>query len=260
MHVRVAAAGLSVGAALLALASACSSFDSTPDPASPDATPVAPDAAAADAGIDAKVPCPANAFCDDFERDGEPELGWSTPDQSGGTLSIVPDDRSPGGRSLAVTIPASNTAGRVASLKRAAPGPQDRMRVAFSFRVVDKPDNDVLIAQFDMSTSGEQIFVILRDGKLTLAEQFLESDAASDPIQDETIETQLGTTWHRITLTYERGALPKLSLALDAETPVEIAPKFAVGKIVGAVIGSTFAQTGAAASFRFDDVVIETSF
>ena len=257
---RMSGALFLVGAAL-AVASACESFDAAQDGVPPSSDASIFDASIADAPGDREAgpPCPLGAFCDDFERQGRAEQGWTSASIApGNELTIVDDERGAGGRALAVSLAASGTDGRYAHLVWKLDTPSSSARLSFAFRVVTPPTDDVLVARLQIGDEGFA-YAMLRDGALSFTAQRPLPDGGLLGEEAGSPSARLGTAWHSVTLEYRAGTTSLLSLSVD-EVTATIDVKNVVAAVRAIAIGSTYARSGDAARLHFDDVRFETTF
>lgn len=255
----------------LASLGACESFSDADAPGAADAAN--PDVVAIDDASGSETSndggstesCPAGAFCDDFNRSSDPELGWSDKYVGGNAaLALVEDTRDPLGHSIAITLAAStgtNGEDRRAFLAKNFPTPAASMRLSFSLRVTLASTGDVLLAQ--LSVPNGVAFLMLRNGKLAITDQTQNTpDAGGD--DEPFVESILGMAWHRVVFTYQarNTNVPDLSVELDGDTSTSahLDVHFAIGSIGRVEIGSTYAQPGTVSVFAIDDVKMETTF
>jgi hypothetical protein len=229
-------------------------FDSPDGSATPEAT--TPEATAPDG---AAFVCPNTAlFCDDFERDTDAQGNWSKMVvDDGGALSLVPDDRAPGGHSLEVLLPITSADGTRVFLDKEFASSQSA-RVTFAFRVAQPATSGVIVAQLDMGDAG-YVYAQLHQGDFTITGKLPLDDGGLASEDAAVLPSTFGTIWHQITFEYLVGPPRILRLTVDG-VHTEITPLVALGPINSIRLGSLWKNAGEASSFVIDDVQIDTGF
>lgn len=224
-----------------------------PEVAMGDERVVEPEPPDAEAGVAPDTGCPFT-FCDDFDRDGSAQTGWSGSIVNGGRLDLVSDASVSPPQSLLASL----TQNQPLYLRKALPTAATSVTIEFDIDITRLSDaGEVDLAQLRWTTlpapcTGLGLYLVRgSDRNVVLQETYTDCGG----LRDNLLEVPAG--WHRFRLELDVGAPQAARVFLDGVRVTDIALRVAFPTSESELRVGVPAVSGAGVPLqvRFDNVI-----